>query len=119
MNPTGKPTTILTAIRVLILGCFMSATCEVSAHHSYGTQVSGIIETIDQEKHLLLVKPHDQGASLLLQWGRWTTFVKDGEIASASALNPGQAEIFYRVPFFGKPTLEKIVWKGSPKKRAH
>ena len=119
MSLPKNTATILTAIRFLILGCFMSATCEVSAHSSHSNRLSGTVERIDQEKHLLLVKSDERGKSLLLQWGRWTTFVKDGQIASASALSPGQAEVFYKVPFFGKPTLEKIVWQGNPKTRAH
>jgi len=119
MNPAGKPAAFLFAIRILILAYFISGAGEVHAHHSHVTQLSGTVESIDQEKHLLLVKPYERGESLLLQWGRWTTFMKDGEIASASALNLAHTEICYRVPFFGKPTLEKIIWKGNAKTRAH
>ncbi len=107
------------ALRWLILSCFVLCAGKASAHHSPATHLSGTVEGIDREKHLLAVKLHEHGELLLLQWGRWTTFVKDAEIVSASALNPGHAEIYYRVPFFGKPTLEKIVWQGNPKTRAH
>lgn len=114
-----KPTSLQRLLRCLIPLSIVSCAEIASAHGSHSTEFSGTVERIDQEKHLLLVKSDERGKSLLLQWGRWTTFVKDGQIASASALSPGQAEIFYKVPFFGKPTLEKIIWQGNPKKRAH
>ncbi len=107
------------ALRWLILSCFVLCAGKASAHHSQATHLSVSVERIDREKHLLAVKLYEHGESLLLQWGRWTTFVKDEEIVSASALSLGHAEIYYRVPFFGKPTLEKIIWQGNPKTRTH
>ena len=68
---------------------------------------------------MLLIRFHEHGNFRLLWWGAWTTFVKDGKMASASALTLEEADIVYVVPFFGKPTLEKIVWQGNPKKRSH
>ena len=107
------------ALRWLILSCFVLCAGKASAHHSQASHLSGTVERIDWEKHLLAVKRYEHGETLLLQWGRWTTFVKNEEIVSASALSPGRAEIYYRVPFFGKPTLEKIVWQGNPRTPTH
>ena len=107
------------ALRGLILSCFVLFAGKASAHHSQASHLSGTVERIDWEKHLLAVKLYEHGETLLLKWGRWTTFVKDEELVSASALSPGRAELYYREPFFGKPTLEKIIWHGNPNTRTH
>ena len=114
-----KPTSLQRLLRCLIPLGILSCAGVASAHSSHSTELSGTVERIDREKHFLLVKPDAHGEPILLQWGRWTTFVKGAEIVSPEALCAGHAEIFYKTPFFGKPTLEKIILRESPANPAH
>jgi hypothetical protein len=104
-----RATPLHRVLRLLITFWLAHSTGEVRAHHSHANELAGTVERIDRKKHLLLVRPDAHGEPLLLQWGRWTTFVKSGQVVSPEALSTGHAEIQYHVPFFGKPTLEKII----------
>jgi hypothetical protein len=114
-----KPTSLQWLPRCLISLGIISSADVASAHGSHSTELSGTVERIDREKHFLLVKPDSHGEPILLQWGRWTTFVKGAEIVPPEALCAGHAEIFYRTPFFGKPALEKIILQANPARPAH
>ena len=74
-------------------------------------EVCGVVQKIDRETNRLTVLSEKKGEPLNVVWKPDTKFIHNWKFAPASELKPGKhATVYYRTPFFGKPSVTKIVW---------
>ncbi len=85
-----------------------------AAHTTRSRPASGVVESLDTSTRTMVFTPATGKAPSQLVITRQTKFIHDWHFALASEMKPGtKAVIYYRVPFFGKPFVTKIVWNNG------
>ena len=85
-----------------------------AAHTTLSRPASGVVESLDAATRTMVFTAATSIAPRQLVITRQTKFIHDWQFASAGEVKPGmKAVIYYRVPFFGKPFVTKIVWSNG------
>jgi hypothetical protein len=78
-------------------------------------QAVGKVESVDRAAQRFLWRSTDPAREMTLTWSRRTTFYLRGQEAAATALRTGQqVRISYRTPFFGTPSVRRVVILAEP-----
>lgn len=98
-----------------VAGLIVFGTCLGSlnlwAHPPQPRRLCGVVHEINPAKRTLTVQSSERAAPVTLVWTRITEFVKNQEPAESRLLKAGlRVCVEYRSPFFGKPSITKVVW---------
>ena len=105
-----KPLKVVQLLSIILVFCCLTS-FESSAAPVPSRETQATIQSIDGRGRTLILAHPDRGRPQKLVWGRTTVFVHDSKIVAASELVEGvHCTVYYKVPFFGKPFLTKIVW---------
>lgn len=81
------------------------------AHTVRSRPTSGIVEAFDADTRTVKLLPVNGQASRELALTRRTKFIQNQHFAPANDLMVGTSAVFYyRMPFFGRPFVTKVVW---------
>jgi hypothetical protein len=108
---TTRKTGSLSALLV-VLALFTA--WPAAAHTTRSRPASGVVESLDAAPRTMVFAPAPGQAPRQLVITRQTKFIHDWQFAAAGEVKPGtKAVIYYRVPFFGKPFVTKVVWSNG------
>lgn len=108
-----KTTRKTSSLRVLLVGSVLFAAWPAAAHTTL-SRPSGVVESLDAATRTMTFAPATGTAPRQLVVTRQTKFIHDWQFASAGEVKPGtKAVIYFRVPFFGKPFVTKVVWSNG------
>jgi hypothetical protein len=109
-----KTTRKTRSLTVLLVVSALFAAWPAAAHTTLSRSASGVVESLDASTRTLLFTPAKGQVPRQLVVTRQTKFIHDWQFASAGEVKPGtKAVIYYRVPFFGKPFVTKVVWSNG------
>ena len=109
-----KTTRKTRSLSVLLVVSALFIAWPAAAHTTLSRPASGVVESLDASTRTLLFTPAKGHAPRELVITRQTKFIHDWQFTSASEVKPGtKAVVYYRVPFFGKPFVTKIVWQNG------
>jgi len=98
---------------------FITTSCNASARPPQARVERAVIESIDRDAYVLLLRLRDDAKPLTLVWNSRTRFVEEARFVTAAELRTGApVAVSYRTPFFGKPFASKIDFECGAASRA-
>lgn len=101
-------------LRALLVGSGLLIAWPAHAHTTPSRPASGVVESLDAATRTMVFASATGHAPHQLAVTRQTKFIHNLKFAAADEVKPGtKAAIYYRVPFFGKPFVTKVVWSNG------
>lgn len=79
------------------------------ANNTKTAEERGIIKSVDNKTHQLVVTDQKTKSAVTFQWNDQTKFTEQSKTVSASALKEGMAVHLTYAPGSGTPTLERVT----------